>query len=555
MLRRPPRPPLPPSAHDVLREARLLRALARHARARAAGAGGVRRRGGDRLPVLRDGAGRRRGDRLRASPTPLDTPDRAPAHRRAADRRARGDPRASTGRRPGWRASASRPATSSASCGASPGCGRSTRRARSRRSSASARGWPRTCPSSGTATIVHGDYRLGNTIFAAGAPGAPGGGARLGDGDDRRPARRPRLPVHDVDRGAAIPKAGCARTLGGVTRREGFPTRAELIGAYEQRSGRSMRDLRWYTTLALWKSVVFMEGNYKRAIAGSTDDPYLKQFGDGVLELARQAETVAYGELTRDGAEHARPTRTAAAHRPADRLGRGADERTCSPPSTPSACASSIDPQALRGRFGSDPSLPRAADRAREGRARGGRVRAAARVAARRRARRPDRRPVRGRAAGRGDGRGRAPGPRGGRPHGARLELLGRAPLSARHVRGTVRRRRDLRRGAACASRRGACTSSAPSAPGSRPRTACTSTTSPSTSHRREELGMATVHHTSAEESIPELERLLGVVLTASGPSGRAAQPRSPRAVEELEHAREQLRVAASCTGTCAVRA
>ena len=27
-LRRPPRPPLPPSAHDVLREARLLRALA-----------------------------------------------------------------------------------------------------------------------------------------------------------------------------------------------------------------------------------------------------------------------------------------------------------------------------------------------------------------------------------------------------------------------------------------------------------------------------------------------------------------------------------------------
>ncbi len=29
-----------------------------------------------------------------------------------------------------------------------------------------------------------------------------------------------------------------------------------------------------------------MEGNYKRAIAGTTDDPYLKQFGEGVLELA-----------------------------------------------------------------------------------------------------------------------------------------------------------------------------------------------------------------------------------------------------------------------------
>ena len=28
-----------------------------------------------------------------------------------------------------------------------------------------------------------------------------------------------------------------------------------------------------------------------------------------------------------------------------------------------------------------------------------------------------------------------------------------------------------------------------------------------------EELGMATVHHTSAEKTIPELERLLGVTL------------------------------------------
>ena len=39
-----------------------------------------------------------------------------------------------------------------------------------------------------------------------------------------------------------------------------------------------------------------MEGNYKRAIAGATDDPYLKQFGDGVVELAAQAEGVALGD-------------------------------------------------------------------------------------------------------------------------------------------------------------------------------------------------------------------------------------------------------------------
>ena len=56
-----------------------------------------------------------------------------------------------------------------------------------------------------------------------------------------------------------------------------------------------MTDIRWYQTLALWKSIVFMEGNWKRAVSGATDDPYLKQFGDGVIELATRAEELAHG--------------------------------------------------------------------------------------------------------------------------------------------------------------------------------------------------------------------------------------------------------------------
>jgi hypothetical protein len=54
-----------------------------------------------------------------------------------------------------------------------------------------------------------------------------------------------------------------------------------------------MGALNWYVTLALWKAVVFMEGNYKRAVQGSTDDPYLKTFGEGVIELARRALAVS----------------------------------------------------------------------------------------------------------------------------------------------------------------------------------------------------------------------------------------------------------------------
>ena len=55
----------------------------------------------------------------------------------------------------------------------------------------------------------------------------------------------------------------------------GWPAREELVARYEERSGRSAGDIAWYRVLALWKVIVFMEGNYRRALAGSVDDPYL----------------------------------------------------------------------------------------------------------------------------------------------------------------------------------------------------------------------------------------------------------------------------------------
>ena len=61
-------------------------------------------------------------------------------------------------------------------------------------------------------------------------------------------------------------------------------------------------------TLALWKAVVFMEGNYKRALAGSTDDPYLQSFGEGVIEIADRALAVSRAWRLRTGAAPARST-------------------------------------------------------------------------------------------------------------------------------------------------------------------------------------------------------------------------------------------------------
>jgi aminoglycoside phosphotransferase (APT) family kinase protein len=90
--------------------------------------------------------------------------------------------------------------------------------------------------------------------------------------------------------------AGAIFNLSSVTTRPGFPTRDELIARYEERSGRSMSSVRWYQTLALWKSAVFLEGSYKRLLAGTTDDPFFKLLDRGVPELAERARRIAHDD-------------------------------------------------------------------------------------------------------------------------------------------------------------------------------------------------------------------------------------------------------------------
>jgi aminoglycoside phosphotransferase (APT) family kinase protein len=291
VLRRPPRGPLPPSAHDVMREARLLRALESTA-ARVPTVLAVCEDPGvigapfyvmerieghvvtSRLPsVLNSDADRRRmGEELVDALVEVHGVD--------------------------WRA-----------CGLE-GFGRPTgyldrqvrrfgglwEHNRTREVPAVERvgRWlGENLPESGAATIVHGDFRLGNAMFAPRPPARVVAifdweMATLGD------------PLADLGYLCTLwvqrddPPLGIFE-LSGVTRGPGFATREELIARYEERSGRSMTAIRWYQTLALWKTVVFMEGNYRRAMAGTTDDPFLRSFGDGVLELAARAEETALG--------------------------------------------------------------------------------------------------------------------------------------------------------------------------------------------------------------------------------------------------------------------
>jgi aminoglycoside phosphotransferase (APT) family kinase protein len=144
-------------------------------------------------------------------------------------------------------------------------------------------------PASGPATIVHGDYRLGNVMFTGDRLSAIFDWELATIGD----------PLADIGYLLATyaqpgdPESTVA-SLTTVTRRPGFPTRDDLVARYEARSGRSMSDVPWYTTLALWKSAIFLEGSYKRRLAGTTDDPFFDRLEAGVPEIAERARRTAF---------------------------------------------------------------------------------------------------------------------------------------------------------------------------------------------------------------------------------------------------------------------
>jgi acyl-CoA dehydrogenase len=142
-------------------------------------------------------------------------------------------------------------------------------------------------PDSGQTTVVHGDYRLGNVMFAASEPPRlvailDWELAALGD------------PLADLGYLTAMwAQADDAPNpmleLSRATRQRGFGDRAALAGRYAQRTGRDLSRLDWYQVLAIWKSAVFLEGSYRRYPAGSTDDAYFARLAEGVPQLARLA--------------------------------------------------------------------------------------------------------------------------------------------------------------------------------------------------------------------------------------------------------------------------
>jgi len=138
------------------------------------------------------------------------------------------------------------------------------------------------------AAVVHGDYRLGNMIVTHEEPERIAAvldwemGA-IGD---------PRADVGYLVATYSEP-GGRENPLGTspVTGMEGFPTRSELVERYQSRSGRAVEPLAWFEALALWKAAVFCEAIYGRYVRGelTADDGRASRFETGVPLLAETA--------------------------------------------------------------------------------------------------------------------------------------------------------------------------------------------------------------------------------------------------------------------------
>lgn len=151
-------------------------------------------------------------------------------------------------------------------------------------------------PASGPATIVHGDYRLDNAMYALEPPAriiaiVDWEMATIGD------------PLADLGyllsfwREPDDPDVGMADPAWLISAQPGFLTRAEIVQRYAARTGRQMTHVTFYVALAIWKLAVLLEGSYKRHLAGTTDDPFFATLDRGIPLLAQRALAVCHGEL------------------------------------------------------------------------------------------------------------------------------------------------------------------------------------------------------------------------------------------------------------------
>jgi aminoglycoside phosphotransferase (APT) family kinase protein len=142
-------------------------------------------------------------------------------------------------------------------------------------------------PEQGPATIVHGDYRLDNTMLERNGDVAAVLDweiCTLGD------------PLADLGLLCVYwtgPSDAVSAWTASATTAPGFWNRAQLVERYAAVSGRDVSNLDFYVSFAYWKLACILEGVYARYLAGALgthDAAELAPFRQQVEAAAAMAE-------------------------------------------------------------------------------------------------------------------------------------------------------------------------------------------------------------------------------------------------------------------------
>ncbi len=147
-------------------------------------------------------------------------------------------------------------------------------------------------PPASAATVVHGDYKIDNVMFSASPP------ARLVAIFDWEMAT---LGDPLTDLGWLLSfwgPTGDARDSpdlidsNAMTQLPGFLSREEMAARYAERTGRSMEHFPFYRCLAVWKYAVILEGLYRHYLEGTAANPKAAEFAWKVPQLIQRAQRI-----------------------------------------------------------------------------------------------------------------------------------------------------------------------------------------------------------------------------------------------------------------------
>lgn len=146
-------------------------------------------------------------------------------------------------------------------------------------------------PEMSAAGIMHGDYQFVNVMFANGGP------ARLAAIVDWEQSTigDPLLDLGWLLAGWSDPGEPLPFTSY-LSKRDGLPTRAELVERYAGATGRDVDHLDYYVVLACFKLACVLEGAYARYVTGKSTSEMHRQVGDTVLRLIGDAQAIVAGE-------------------------------------------------------------------------------------------------------------------------------------------------------------------------------------------------------------------------------------------------------------------